>query len=267
MLGIITVRIDPFIHVGPLTIAWHGLTITIGSLLGALLAARWTRQRGLATDPMYSLVGVLAAGGLVGGRLFYLLEHGGPIIGTNGFTFDGGVILAAVLLALYVWRKSLPASYLDVIAVALPLGVTIGRIGDIINGEHYGPQSSFFLAVRNANAHALTPNPSLAYQNGGLYEGLLALVIFTIVWPLRHRLLRPLNMTWLVLGLFSAGRFAEFFLRSDSPQLALGLDNAQWTSLGLLVAVVIGWSFTRRSQARADRGRTSLSGAAACQRR
>jgi len=51
---------------------------------------------------------------------------------------------------------------------------------------------------------------------------------------------------WLVLGLFALGRFLEFFLRSDSPALALGLNNAQWTSLVLLVASLAGWVLTRR---------------------
>lgn len=75
---------------------------------------------------------------------------------------------------------------------------------------------------------------------------MLAALIFAIVWPLRHRFRRTGALVWLVLGLFALGRFFEFFLRSDSPQLALGLDNAQWTSIGLLVAVVVGWWLTTR---------------------
>lgn len=244
--AVITIGIDPFIHVGGLTIAWHGLTVAIGVLLGALLAARWARDSDLSGDPLYAIAALVAVGGLVGGRAFFLLEHGGPLVGTNGFTFDGGVIVAALLLALYVRRKRLPLAYLDIVAAALPLGVAIGRIGDIVNGEHYGPQSDFLLAVRNSNPHALTPNPHLAYQNGGLYEALLALIIFFIAWALRRRKLGPLDMTWLVLGLFNLGRFGEFFLRSDSPKLALGLNNAQWTSLVLLLVVAVGWPITRR---------------------
>jgi prolipoprotein diacylglyceryltransferase len=63
----------------------------------------------------------------------------GPLFGTRGFTFDGGVILAAALIVGYVWRERLSGLYLDAVAVGLPLGVAIGRIGDVINGEHYGP--------------------------------------------------------------------------------------------------------------------------------
>jgi prolipoprotein diacylglyceryltransferase len=98
--------------------------------------------------------------------------------------------------------------------------------------------------VRNAHPDALTPNPAFAYHNGGLYEVLLGAAIFALVWPLRHRLRRPGNLAWLVLGLFAVGRFFEFFARSDSPELTLGLNNAQWTSLGLLVAVALGWRLT-----------------------
>ena len=246
MLGVITIRLDPFIHLGPLTIAWHGLTIAIGVWLGCLLAVRWLRERGLATDPLYALAGILTVGGIVGGRLFYLAEHGGPLLGSTGFTFDGGVILAVALLALYVWRRGLDPLYLDAIAAGLPFGVAIGRIGDVINGEHYGARSDFFLAVRNANPHALTPNPAYAYQNGGLYEVILGLLIFALVWPLRHRVSRRLDLVWLVLALFSAGRFGEFFLRHDSPPLALGLDNAQWTSLVILAVVALAWRLARR---------------------
>jgi len=244
--AVITLRVDPFIHLGPLTLAWHGLTIALGIGLGIPLAVRWARERGLPVDPLYALVSLLTVGGLVGGRLFYVLEHGGPLFGTLGFTFDGGVILATLLLAGYVWRTRLSAAYLDAVAAGLPLGVAIGRIGDVINGEHYGPRSNFFLAVRNANPHALTPDARYAYQNGGLYEVLLGLIIFAIVWPLRHRFRRPLSLVWLVLGLFAAGRFVEFFWRSDSPSLALGLDNTQWTSLGMLVIVLAGALWTAR---------------------
>ena len=61
-----------------------------------------------------------------------------------------------------------------------------------------------------------------------------------IVWPLRKRLQRPLALMWLMLALLAIGRFFEFFLRSDSADLALGLETAQWTSLLLLCIAVAG---------------------------
>ncbi len=249
-LAVITIGIDPEIHLGPVTFAWHGLTIAIGIAVGFFAASRWTRARGLDTDPLVELAALLAFGGLVGGRIFYVLEHGGPLFGTRGFTFDGGFILAGLLLWFWVRRKHLDIRYLDAIALWLPLGVAIGRIGDVINGEHYGAANTAFYAVRNSNPDALTPDPHLAYENGGLFEVALALFVLTAMLILQRYLKRPGDLAWAVVGLFALGRFFEFFLRSDSPNLALGLSNAQWTSLGLLAGAVIGRSIAvHRSQA------------------
>ncbi|MBA3746529.1 MAG: prolipoprotein diacylglyceryl transferase [Solirubrobacterales bacterium] len=252
-MGVITIDIAPEFQLGPLTVAWHGITIALGIVIGALMAARWLRERGLDVEPMYTFGWLATVGGIVGARVFYLFEHDpggllapGRLFSSHGFTFDGGVILAAVLIAGYAHRHHLPGAYLDACAAGLPLGVVIGRVGDVINGEHYGERSTFLLAVRNAHPDALTPDPAFAYQSGGLYEVLLAAAIFAVAWPLRHRLRRTGDLAWLVLGLFAAGRFFEFFLRGDSPQLALGLNNAQWTSAVLLVVVVAGRAFTVR---------------------
>lgn len=250
--AVITIGIPPTFHLGPLTLAWHGITIAVGIFAGGVLAARWAKQRGMAVDPLYSIGIILAAGGLIGGRIFYLAEHGelgdpGRWFGTTGFTFDGGFIAAAVGIGLYLWRTRLSAAYLDVVAAALPLGVAIGRIGDIINGEHYGAATRFFLGVRNSNPEALTPRHDVAYHNGGIYEVLLAGAIFAIVWPLRHRLSsRPTATVWLVMALFSIGRFFEFFARRDSETIALGLSSAQWTSIVLLAVSGIGAAVSLR---------------------
>ena len=241
-LAIITIGIDPTIEIGPLTLAWHGITIAIGIMIGGLAAGYIARERGLDTEPLYTIGSLLAIGGLVGGKIFYAIERGdlSSLVSTKGFTFNGGVILAAILIAGYVRREHLDRAYLDIVAVGLPLGVAIGRIGDVINGEHYGEQSDFALAVRNTHPDAGTPDPELAYHSGGLYEVILATIIFAIVWPLRHRMRHPTLLMWLVLALFAVGRFFEFFLRSDSVETTLGLSSAQWTSVVLLVVAAVG---------------------------
>jgi len=245
--AVITIGIGPEIHIGPVSIAWHGLTIALGLVVGGAAAFRYARESDLDPDPLFTIGLIAAIGGIVGSRLFFILEHGGPILGTRGFTLAGGVILAGVIIAAYVLYRHLSWSYLDAAALGLPLGLAVGRIGDVINGEHYGAASEFFLAVRNSNPDALTPDPNLAYHNGGLYEVILGILVFSIVWPLRHRIRRPGQIAWLVLGLISGGRFVEFFVRSDSPDLTLGLSNTQWTSLAMFVAAAVGYWVTSRS--------------------
>jgi phosphatidylglycerol:prolipoprotein diacylglycerol transferase len=257
LVAVLRIGIDPTIELGPVTLAWHGLTIAFGILLGGLVAAREARRRGLDPSPVTSIGVILVVSALVGGRLFFLAEHGGLLdpgawLGTQGFTFYGGFIAAGVAIGAYVWRRRLDPSYLDVVAVALPLGLAIGRIGDVILGEHYGPQSDFFLAVQNVHPDADVPRHDVAYHSGGLYEVLIGLIVFAIVWPLRTRLERPTAMVWTVIGLLAAGRFIEFFVRSDSATLALGLETAQWASIGLMLCAFVGafWTLTRRPRRR-----------------
>lgn len=83
---------------------------------------------------------------------------------------------------------------------------------------------------------------------------LLGLAIFAIVWPLRRRLRRPTALAWTILAMLAVARFLEFFARSDSDPLALGLVTAPWTSILLLAVAAIGALFTiRRSQSRDHR--------------
>jgi phosphatidylglycerol---prolipoprotein diacylglyceryl transferase len=244
--AVITIGIDPTIELGPVTIAWHGLTIAIGILIGGVAVALDARRRGFDPERVYAIGLILVISALVGGRAFYLLEHAelddpGAWLGTTGFTFYGGFIAAALGIAYYMRRERLGRAYFDAIAAGLPLGLAIGRIGDVINGEHYGPASNFFLAVRNTHPDALTPSPELAYHSGGLYEVLIGALVFAIAWPLRKRLEPwPLALTWLVLALLATGRFFEFFVRSDSDDLALGLEVAQWTSVLILAIAAVG---------------------------
>jgi phosphatidylglycerol---prolipoprotein diacylglyceryl transferase len=255
-LAVITVGIDPMIDIGPLTIAWHGLTIAIGILVGGIAAGREARARGLDTAPLQTIGMILVVGALVGSRAYYLAEHGelfepAEWLGTRGFTFYGGLIAAALGIGAYLWRRRLSVEYLDAVAFGLPLGIAVGRIGDVINGEHYGPATDFFLGVRNTHPDADVPSPHVAYHSGGLYEVMIGALTFIVVCAFRHRLRRPTAMTWLVIALLAVGRFVEFFARSDSQTLALGLEAAQWTSLVLILAAALGaWISLRRQEGR-----------------
>jgi hypothetical protein len=69
-LAAITIGIDPTIDIGPVTLAWHGLTIALDILAGAAVAARDLHRRGLGAEPLYALLLCVTAGALVSGRVF-----------------------------------------------------------------------------------------------------------------------------------------------------------------------------------------------------
>ncbi|MBA2764825.1 MAG: prolipoprotein diacylglyceryl transferase [Thermoleophilaceae bacterium] len=252
-VGIITIDIDPFIELGPVTLAWHGMAIVVGLFVGALMARRFAAERGLDAEPVIDLVFVVALSGIVGSRLFYLvINDPGALVdpvrwlGTRGFAFYGALILAPIAAAAYMRWKRLDTRYLDALAAGFPLGVFIGRFGDLVNGEHFGPESTALWAVRNVHPDADVPSNLLAYHSGGLYEMALGLAIFALIWPLRHRLTRPLSVLWSVIALYGAGRLLMFFFRTDAAPAALGLNEAQWTSLALIAAAGLGAYLSRR---------------------
>lgn len=187
----------------------------------------------------------------MGARVLYLIESGdiadpGEWLGTQGFSLNGGVVAVAVAIAVYIRRADLSPRYLDAVPVGFVLGLGVGRVGDVINGEHYGPRSDFFLAVRNAHPEADTPDPTVAFHSGGLYEVLLGAAIFALLWPLRHRFRRPTMLVWAVVALYAAGRFVESPFRLDEVELALGLSGTQWTSVALLIVAGLGTLWARR---------------------
>ena len=71
----ITIGIDPTIELGPVSLAWHGMTIAAGLATGGWLAARYARERRLDSDEILSLVLVIGLVGILGARLLYLVEN------------------------------------------------------------------------------------------------------------------------------------------------------------------------------------------------
>jgi len=251
--SIIEISIDPMIEIGPVTIAWHGLTIALGLILGGWFALRFGRERGLDEVRLLDLIILIAVSGIVGARVLYLIENdAGALLrpsdwlGTNGFSFYGGIVFGVPAVAVYLHWRELGIVYLDALAAGFPAGMALGRVGDVINGEHYGPISDLPWAVKNSNPAADTPDPTLAYHSGGLYEVILALAMFAVIWPLRSRFQRPGTLLWTVIAAYAAGRFLMFFARDDSTELVLGLSYSQWISLALLAAALVGLAIAKR---------------------
>jgi len=142
----------------------------------------------------------------------------------------------------------------DVAAPPLILGMAIGRIGDVINGEHHGAHATGFpLAVVYTNPNTLGEIGVPVHLAVG-YELIMDLAIFALlVWMVRGfirgknrrvrfnwqpRYPRDGMLFWTYLCLYSLGRFFIQFYRVDTP-FALGLSQAQL--LSVLTAMVAVW--------------------------
>ncbi len=156
----INIDINPVMFdVGPFTLTWHGLFTAVGIIAGVSLSVWLAKRDGIPTEVAQeiALVGVPSA--IVGARLFYVFEHWDrfadePIkiatgITEGGITLYGGLIggvLGGLLYALYhKWPIGIG---LDAAAPGLILGQGIGRLGDLINGEHLADRSGLPWAVK-----------------------------------------------------------------------------------------------------------------------
>lgn len=250
--------LDPeLVRLGPLTLAWHGIFVALGLVAGWQLAARLAPLVGLDPDVVWAGSWPILGGGLVGARLLFVLEHfpayaDAPLrvlaVYEGGISVFGAVLGGVAGAALYAWRASVSlAPLLDAAAPGFLLGQAIGRIGDLINGEHRGLPTDVPWAV--TYVHPNTPaDPGVPVHPAVGYELLWDVgAAGATVWLLRRG--APAGAAyWLGLGLYGLGRFWVGFLRLDA-RYAMGLGLAQW--IGLLVvpvaAVALAWLLTHRA--------------------
>ena len=228
-------------------------------MTGSLLSIRLARYL-IRDQRVYSFSIAVIAGGLIGARIAHVVDNwpdydgdllrivsfAGGGIGTMGAPIGSTI---AGLLACRVLR--LPVGFMfDITVVGIALGETIGRLGDIVNGEHHGTACTPPFGVCASYSSPLTLGQSTPVHFIGLYDGLLMLGIFAVLWIYWHavRGRPPEGRVWaLYLVLFGLGRFVESFVRQD-PVVALGLQEAHFLGLayGIAGAAYLAWAKRER---------------------
>ena len=272
----IRIGIDPdMIHVGSFNLTWHGFLTFIAVALAVFLVARWARQQGFDVDSVYSIATWCIIGGIVGSRALHVIDLWGfytddPIriiqIWNGGITIYGAVLGgffggAGYMLIrnhprfLALWSKLFRGATLepaplpsigrlaDIAAPAMLIAMAVGRVGDVINGEHFAKASDlpWAFVYTHPQIQALYSNNLLSSLSPShpaiVYEMLLDMAVLGVVLAVRDRL-RPYGMTFvLYLGLYSLGRFFISFLRLDK-EWAIGLNEAQIVAI-IVIALTI----------------------------
>src|SRR5438034_1396469 len=249
MLGTIVIDLDPnLFQVGPFLVTWHGIFSVLGILAAARLAQLLLRRDGIAPERVYDMAVWMVIAGLVGARLLYVWENYQQFAGVWQkivFVNEGGISqwggIFGALLGGYLWCRRNGVDYRRVLDAAGPanaLGFAIGRIGDIINGEHHAIATTLPWGVTYVNARTLG-EPGRVVHPEVAYELLWNLLVFgtamlTYRWFKRRLPAGVTGLFWL--SVYAVGRFALSFLRQDS--LVFGLRQAQWASL-LMIAVSV----------------------------
>ncbi len=257
----IIIDLEPnLFRIGPFLITWHGVFAVLGILAGARLGLWLLEKDGVNTDQAGDGVMWMVILGLIGARLLYVWENfqlfSGNLLRIFALT-EGGISqwggLFGAMVGVYVWARRQSLSYwkiMDAAGAGAMIGLAIGRIGDVINGEHHGTPTSLPWGVEYVNADTLG-QPGRVVHPEVAYEMILTLVLLALILPFHQRLKKrlPDGVIGLVyLGLYGLGRFFLSFYRTD-PSLFLGLRQAQLASLLMFaIAVVVIPILIRRAR-------------------
>lgn len=238
----ITVNIDPMLlQLGHFALRWYGLIVATAIAAGVGVALREAERKGLRDYQFADAIPWVIVGGLIGARLFHVIDHWPDEYAVNpmhalyvwegGLAIWGAVIGGLVALALYAWRRGLRLGVLiDTVAPGLVLGQAIGRLACIITGDAIGKATSGPLGFAYVHSGALAPQLGVYYTPTPLYEILMNLTIFAVLWKLRTRRLPDGALFLIYLVLYSVGRFVITFW-SAYQTVAFGLNQAQLISI------------------------------------
>jgi phosphatidylglycerol:prolipoprotein diacylglycerol transferase len=239
-------KISPeIVRVGPFAIRWYGVMYLLGFAASYLLVKYQIRKKKLQLpeDFLDSLYSYVIIGLLLGARLGYVLFYDLPsylrhpleifAVWHGGMSFHGGLIgciIAGILFSrkfrIDFWKTA------DLVIVTAPIGLGLGRLGNFINGELYGRVTDVPWAMVFPGGGPLPRHPSQLYEF--FLEGV---VLFTLLWKLKDKDLRPGMLTAFFLIFYGLFRFLVEFFRQ--PDVQLGFIIGPFTMGQLLSSAMI----------------------------
>jgi phosphatidylglycerol:prolipoprotein diacylglycerol transferase len=240
------------IEIGSITIRWYGVMIAAACIVGIWVARKEAKRKGFDKNIIqdFSLYAIMGA--IIGARFYYVIFGDWSRFLENPLTFfaiwQGGLaihggILGGLLVGVFYARKH-HISFLklaDTFAPSLILGQAIGRIGCFLNGDAHGyPTSMPWGMVYPPESPAGQMFPGQAIHPTQLYEMILNLIIFSILWKARKKMKVDGHIFLLYVMLYSIIRiFVEHF-RADKLTYLSQISAAQ--SMGIL-GVILSISF------------------------
>lgn len=233
----------PEISIGPLTLQTFGLMFAASFVVSGLIVYKRLGELGKPPDWAYEMVFAALAGGLIGARLYFLVDNYdtvkddllGNIFSGSGLTWYGGAVGGAIGVILWAWwRRFLNLWLLDLAAPALAAGYAVGRIGCQLSGDgDYGRPWDGPWAMSYEDGTVPTP-PGVTVHPTPIYETLVMGFGAFLLWHLRDRFrLGVLFAIYLIYA--GTERFLVEFLRTN-VDVALGLTAAQLESLAMMLA-------------------------------
>ena len=254
-------------YIGSFFIAFYGVIIAIGMLIGVSFILKEAKRVGFDEDKFLDICIITIVVGVIGARLYYVIfawdyYKDNPLAALNirqgGLAIYGGVL--AGIACVYTICKVKKLDFLKVVDVAI-FGVIIGQIfgrwGNFFNREVFGQYTDGLFAmllpidsIRSSSDVTAEMLENLVQINGVsyisvhptfLYESLwnLGLLIFLLLTRKKKKFDGYVFFTYLIV--YGAGRFWIEGVRTD--QLKLWGTNLAVSQLIAAICVVVGSGF------------------------
>lgn len=245
LLGFIHWNAKPeMFQIGPISVRWYGLLFASGFLVGYYIVEKMFKEEKENEKWLDSLFLYMILATVIGARLGHVFFYGWdyyskhPIeifkVWQGGLASHGGtlgIILAMLLYSKYVTKRTFLWT-LDRVAVPTALVACFIRLGNLMNSEIYGIQTSLpwgFIFERNSETVAKHPTQ--------IYEALSYLITFGIMmylyWKVDTVKKRPGLLVGLFLILVFASRFFIEFIKEDQEafEASMQLNMGQLLSI------------------------------------
>jgi phosphatidylglycerol:prolipoprotein diacylglycerol transferase len=259
--------IDPIIftiRLGAIQIPvrWYGVLIVTGAIVAAWYAAWYVKRRGQNPEIVWDAMVWLLISGIIGARIWYVIADiiGGNtryldnpvqilLINQGGLNILGGIMVGAVVGWYYTRRNNLDFWLLaDGVGVGLLLGQAIGRFGNFINQELYGPPTTLPWGIPIDGAHRIPPwndlaqfpvettlfHPTFAYQ--AIWNVIMAALLTWLIIKKGDQLrVGVVAALWLIVA--GVGRTWIEFFRPDQPRF-FGTPVSTSTIISIIFALL-----------------------------
>jgi phosphatidylglycerol:prolipoprotein diacylglycerol transferase len=230
------------IDLGFAQIHWYGIMYLL-AFVAAYLLAMSRKSNIWSKKSIEDMIFYGALGVVVGGRVGYILFYNLPVFLENplsiflihqgGMSFHGGLL--GVIIAMWLFNKRHKKSFfqtMDFVAPLVPLGLGFGRIGNFINSELWGAQttSSWGITIQTKSGELLTRYPSQLYE--AFLEGL---VLFIILWFFSKKNPPLKSVSALFLIGYGVFRFIVEFVRT--PDAHIGYLAFDWLTMGQVLSL------------------------------
>jgi phosphatidylglycerol:prolipoprotein diacylglycerol transferase len=264
----------PIIHhpvsfeLGPLQLTGFGLAVLLAFVISQIIAERELARRGHDPSPISDLIFAAVLGTLIGAKLYYVAfisRDFRDVFSRGGFVFWGGFIGSVALCWLYIRWKKLPFTRIsDVAGICIAAGYAVGRTGCWAVGDDYGrpwsgPLATTFpegappsTAANMTELFGMTfppgtpPDQVIAVHPTQLYETVMGMAMFAILWRLRGHKHAEGWLFGLYCVLAGIERFVVEFFRAKDDRYFGPFTAAQVIAMTIGTAGAV-WMYMRRN--------------------